>query len=74
MSIFDFFRKKAGAEPVITNGAEVGEPIIKKPYSAEEQNYLDTAVDDEDDFEKDPLSDDDPDFPETDDLDDFDSL
>ena len=72
MSIFDFFRKKQGAEPVITDGREISGPITKNPYSSEEQNYFDTSIDEEDDFGKDPLCDDDPDFPQEDDIDEFD--
>ena len=71
MKFFDFFRKKQGAEPVISDGKEFCSPNIKNPYSAEGQNYLETAVDDEDDFEKDPF-DDDPDFPDEDEFDEFD--
>ena len=73
MKFFDFFRKKQGAEPVITDGGEISRPITKNPYSSEEQNYFDATID-EDDFGKDPLCDDDPDFPETDDINDLDEF
>ena len=70
MSIFDFFRKKQGPQPIITDGSEISGPITKNPYSSEEQNYFDTSIDD--DFEKVPLCDDDPDFPDEDEFDEFD--
>ena len=71
MSIFDFFRKKQGPQPIITDGSEISGLITQNPYSTEEQNYFDTTLD-EDDFGKDPLCDDDSDFPQEDDLDEFD--
>ena len=75
MKFFDFLRRKP-QKPIITDGKEVATPIKNDAFSAEEQNFLNAAVDD--DFEDDPLGPDplcdDSDFPQSNDFDDFESL
>ena len=73
MKFFDFLRRK---QPIINDGKEIATPIKNDAFSVEQQNFFDAAVDD--DFEDDPLGEDplcdDPDFPQSNDFDDFESL